>query len=483
MKNKAALQALVAIFTLQILCGFFLACANPYEPELRGLRLDYGNLVLDLDEDVSTAATLRVIAVPSSAELPSEIKWRSSDDKVATVQNGYVTAKKPEPALIYAYSPVYDDAEKEIPLLNNNGSVNSQYSQSSLFAACFINVVRINMRKNLYLKDGDTDSKLLEVTVKPEQGLHVTWSCDNPGVATVNTSGNPVTVRTTKDVEGDATVTATITIGSTTFYRNCVIKVSHAGAGQSYNVTFDKNHTDTAGYIDADPKTKQGNPNGVITLPTPPQRSGWTFLGWNTKADGKGARFDETTPVDAALTVYAQWETGGESLLYTVTFDTQGGTPATATKTVISGLPVEQPTGITKDGFDLEGWYKEDTLTNNWDFSVETVTSNVTLYAKWTAKTSKVTIEITWSDQHDAFIAPPSTSVNAGDPVEINAVLPQDPPPNNYSIVEWRVNGESKNGTSNKFDFTSWDKGTHTVTLVVSRGGKVYNTNISIVVQ
>jgi uncharacterized repeat protein (TIGR02543 family) len=41
------------------------------------------------------------------------------------------------------------------------------------------------------------------------------------------------------------------------------------------------------------------------------------------------------------------------------------------------------PTAPTKSGYTFEGWYKEATLTNAWDFETDTVTEDITLYAKW----------------------------------------------------------------------------------------------------
>ncbi|MDR2127394.1 MAG: InlB B-repeat-containing protein, partial [Prevotellaceae bacterium] len=37
----------------------------------------------------------------------------------------------------------------------------------------------------------------------------------------------------------------------------------------------------------------------------------------------------------------------------------------------------------TKSGFTFVGWYKESGCTNVWNFSVDVVNSNVTLFAKW----------------------------------------------------------------------------------------------------
>lgn len=74
-------------------------------------------------------------------------------------------------------------------------------------------------------------------------------------------------------------------------------------------VIFDKNGGDT----EADPRIMvQDKVVGVVNhfpLPTvEPTRSGYDFMGWNTKADGTGDAFTATTDVKNNMTVYAQWK-------------------------------------------------------------------------------------------------------------------------------------------------------------------------------
>ena len=54
----------------------------------------------------------------------------------------------------------------------------------------------------------------------------------------------------------------------------------------SFTVTFDKNGGDT----EANPQTKTViyPATNVVTLPTSPVRTGYTFSGWNTAANGSG---------------------------------------------------------------------------------------------------------------------------------------------------------------------------------------------------
>jgi uncharacterized repeat protein (TIGR02543 family) len=71
----------------------------------------------------------------------------------------------------------------------------------------------------------------------------------------------------------------------------------------------------------------------------------------------------------------------------TVTFNANGGTflsEGSKETVVVSGGKVTEPSGVTKAGCTLEGWYREAECATRWNFGADTVTSNITLYAKWT---------------------------------------------------------------------------------------------------
>jgi uncharacterized repeat protein (TIGR02543 family) len=72
-----------------------------------------------------------------------------------------------------------------------------------------------------------------------------------------------------------------------------------------------------------------------------------------------------------------------QPIYYNVSFNTDGGEPAPAPQTILQGNTVNAPGAITKTGYAFVGWYKEAGLINPWNFSGDTVTGNITLYAKW----------------------------------------------------------------------------------------------------
>lgn len=70
--------------------------------------------------------------------------------------------------------------------------------------------------------------------------------------------------------------------------------------------------------------------------------------------------------------------------LYLVEFNSMGGS-AVQSQSVASGSKVTQPDAPTKDGYTFSGWYSDLDLTDAWTFGTDTVTSDMMLYAKWTA--------------------------------------------------------------------------------------------------
>lgn len=160
------------------------------------------------------------------------------------------------------------------------------------------------------------------------------------------------------------------------------------------------------------------NKDGTITKPQDPVRDGYKFLGWYSN----NVLFDFNTPVTKNLELVAKWEkakdnsttgtttttkktttkkndttnttttkktttTTTEAKKYTVTFDSNGGSKVSS-KEVTSGSKVSKPSNPTRTGYKFSGW----TLNNKaYDFNSK-VTSNITLVAKWTAKTYTVKV-------------------------------------------------------------------------------------------
>ncbi|MDI9455792.1 MAG: InlB B-repeat-containing protein [Spirochaetota bacterium] len=79
-----------------------------------------------------------------------------------------------------------------------------------------------------------------------------------------------------------------------------------------------------------------------------------------------------------------------EPKIHQVTFDSNGGS-AVQSVNVTDGARIEKPNDPTKPGYSFKGWYRQNTYHQEWNFSTDVVTADLTLYAKWEAETYKVT--------------------------------------------------------------------------------------------
>lgn len=122
---------------------------------------------------------------------------------------------------------------------------------------------------------------------------------------------------------------------------------------------------------------------GMASEPAVPTRDGYKFVGWTTDANGtKSYSFD--TPVNAPVTLYAQWAEA-----HKVTFDTTGGS-AVDTQLVGDGEAASMPAAPTREGYTFARWSASESDDTAYDFSTP-VTADVTLYAQWTPNTYTVT--------------------------------------------------------------------------------------------
>ena len=168
-------------------------------------------------------------------------------------------------------------------------------------------------------------------------------------------------------------------------------------------VIFDKNGGDT----EASPSVMvQDKVAGVVNhfpLPTvEPTRSGYTFKGWNTKADGSGDAFTATTDVTSSMTVYAQWKKNSSSshhsTRYTLHYESNGGT-AYKDERYSSGTKVTLDKTPTRESYTFTGWYTDKKLTDK--ITSVTMTSDKTVYAGWVATGVPDMLN---GDDHDAYV-------------------------------------------------------------------------------
>jgi uncharacterized repeat protein (TIGR02543 family) len=109
------------------------------------------------------------------------------------------------------------------------------------------------------------------------------------------------------------------------------------------------------------------------------------------------------------------------SSTYTATYDSQSGSAVASTTGISSGTTITEPTAPTRTGYTFGGWYKESTCTNQWNFVSDTVTGNITLYAKWTAVSTTYTVTYDGNGNTGGTVPTDSTSYTTGQAVTVLA--------------------------------------------------------------
>lgn len=106
------------------------------------------------------------------------------------------------------------------------------------------------------------------------------------------------------------------------------------------------------------------------------------------KADGDSITAEDVEIVDGASTFTQNYDiTTVDGMLtvhgmHTVTFDSMGGGKVKPIRVEDDGLAAE-PTAPVRAGHTFQGWWTEETGGRQWDFAKDTVTGDMTLWARW----------------------------------------------------------------------------------------------------
>jgi len=168
------------------------------------------------------------------------------------------------------------------------------------------------------------------------------------------------------------------------------VLVANFEASSSYTVTYDGNGS-TGGTVPTDQNSYEaGNTVTVSDNTGSLEKTGHSFGGWNTQADGGGTTYaagDTFSMGSANVTLYAKWIEDQASTC-TVTFNKNGGdTEASpATKTAESGGNIGTlPDAPTRAGYAFAGWNTAQDGSGDIFTAVTAVTSDMTVYAQWTS--------------------------------------------------------------------------------------------------
>ena len=204
---------------------------------------------------------------------------------------------------------------------------------------------------------------------------------------------------------------------------------------------------------------------GKLTAPTV---EGYTFDGWYTDKNYT-TEFDFSTPITGDTTIYAKWTAND----YYVSFFTEHGDPPTSQNVKYNGTATD-PGKLSEDGYTFDGWYTDETYTKEFDFT-KPITSNTTVYAKWTAKD----YEVSFVTEHGQAPASQNVPYNgtADDPGELTA--------EGYTFIGWYTDDTydtefdfTKPITSNTTVYAKWTAKDYEVSFVTEHGDAPASQNV-----
>jgi len=292
-------------------------------------------------------------------------------------------------------------------------------------------------------------------------------------------------------VSGDGSVSGTHAAGASVAVTALSTGINSGGASitltatwtaNTYTVTFNKNAPDGTEPSPAN-KTVTVPATTVDSLPTAPTRTGYSFAGWNTLANGTGSSFDETTTVSASTTVYAKWTLNTLTIGYAHGDGNGSGLPPTSPTSAAYGTTVILPANtFTRTGYSFAGWAVSGTdsvsgthgagevvAVTALSTGIKTGNASIILTATWTVNIYTVTFNKNASDATEANPASKTVTYSA---TTIDA-LPTAPTRTGYTFKEWNTQadglGTAFNQTTtvsaNVTVYAKWTANIYTVTF------------------
>ena len=155
--------------------------------------------------------------------------------------------------------------------------------------------------------------------------------------------------------------------------------------------------------------------------------------------------------------------------VYTVTFDSYGGTPVPPKQEVKYGLTATKPADPTLKGYTFAFWYLGEDEQNATAYDFDTpVTENITLTAKWNINKYTVTF-----DSYGGTPVPPVQEVEYG----LTATKPADPTLKGYTFAFWYLGEDEQNATAYDFDTPVTENITLTAKWNINKYTVAFNTD------
>lgn len=360
-------------------------------------------------------------------------KWESVDPKIASVnQKGVITALREGVISITLNSSYYNGGDMVLVTVTNPVS------------ALKMNKTSANMTKGSYLQ--------LSASVSPSDASNkgLTWTSSNKNILTVSSSG-----KVYAKGFGTATITAQAKDGSKVKAASRIF----SGYGISYVLNGGSNHKSNVSVYY----------NQAVKLYNP-TRSGYSFKGWYSDSKYKTRVTSYKKGTKGNKKLYAKWSKN----TYRITYKLNGGKNTKAnpsTYSVTSSISLKNP---SRKGYSFKGWYSDSKYKNKVT-NIKKRTGNLTLYAKWSAASYRITYKLNGGKNTKSN--PSAFTINS-------TVALKNPSRKGYSFKGWysdsryrtRVRTIKKGTTGNKTLYAKWSKNSYRITYKLN-GGKNTKSN------
>ena len=360
-------------------------------------------------------------------------KWESVDPKIASVnQKGVITALR-EGVISITLNSSY-----------NNGGDMVLVTVTNPVSALKMNKTSANMTKGSYLQ--------LSASVSPSDASNkgLTWTSSNKNILTVSSSG-----KVYAKGFGTATITAQAKDGSKVKAASRIF----SGYGISYVLNGGSNHKSNVSVYY----------NQAVKLYNP-TRSGYSFKGWYSDSKYKTRVTSYKKGTKGNKKLYAKWSKN----TYRITYKLNGGKNTKANPSsysVTSSISLKNP---SRKGYSFKGWYSDSKYKNKVT-NIKKRTGNLTLYAKWSAASYRITYKLNGGKNTKSN--PSAFTINS-------TVALKNPSRKGYSFKGWysdsryrtRVRTIKKGTTGNKTLYAKWSKNSYRITYKLN-GGKNTKSN------
>ena len=191
---------------------------------------------------------------------------------------------------------------------------------------------------------------------------------------------------------------------------------------QTYQVVFD---TD-GGTIISSVSVEEGH---SIEAPPTPTKEGYIFDGWVVD----DVSYDFSQIISGDVVLKARWrEVAPDTVIYTVRFETEGGTTYPEQFIEENGKVV-QPSEPVRDGYKFVEWQVDG---NPYNFD-NPVTSNLTIVAKWEEEDENKTYTVTFDLNGGTGSKPANQTIKTG---ERASVPSERPTRDKYRFLGWSTN-------------------------------------------